>query len=71
MSEKNDFSSVFEGITKTRQDIEDELKLLKSINDEQKIELRKAKHFNLLMLVIGLVSLAASIASLVFTIVRG
>ena len=69
MSEKSDFSNVFEGITKTRQDIENELTLLKRINAEQKIELRKAKRFNLIMLIIALVSLAASVASLVLSCV--
>ena len=41
MSEKNDFSNIFEGIAKTRQDIEDELSFLKTINAEQKEELKK------------------------------
>lgn len=66
---KNDFGSVFEGIEKTREDIDKEVELLKNINAEQKEELRKAKRFNIVMAVIGVISMFVSIASLVLTIV--
>ena len=69
MSEKYDFSSVFEGIVKTRQDIKDELNLLKKINAEQKEELEKAKRFNTKMAVVAWISMIVSIISLVLTIV--
>ena len=58
-----DFSNVFEGIQKTMNAIDGELDLLKHINAEQKEELRKAKRFNLFMLIIALISLAATIIS--------
>lgn len=45
--------------------IDDELDLLKRINAEQKEELKKAKRFNIFMLVIALVSLAATVISLI------
>ena len=61
-----DFSSAFEGIKKTMNAIDNELDLLKQINAEQKEELRKAKRFNIFMLVIALVSLGATIISLIF-----
>ncbi len=60
-----DFSSVFDGIKKTMNAIDDELDLLKQINTEQKEELKKAKRFNIFMLVIALVSLAATVISLI------
>ena len=60
-----DFSNVFEGIQKTMNAIDGELDLLKHINAEQKEELRKAKRFNLFMLIIALISLAATIISLI------
>lgn len=66
---KSDFGSVFEGIKKTREDIDKEVELLKNINAEQKEELRKAKRFNIVMAVIGVISMFVSIASLVLTIV--
>ena len=56
-----DFSNVFEGIQKTMNAIDGELDLLKQINAEQKEELRKAKRFNIIMLIIALLSLAATI----------
>lgn len=64
------FSSIFEGIHKTMDAIDRELDLLKHINEEQKVELKKAKHFNVFMLVIALVSLAVSVISVIvgFTI---
>lgn len=60
-----DFSSIFEGIEKTMNAIDNELDLLKRINAEQKEELKKAKRFNIFMLVIALVSLAATVISLI------
>ena len=59
------FSSVFEGIHKTMNAIDNELDLLKSINEEQKAELKKAKKFNIFMLVIALVSLALTVISVI------
>ena len=59
------FSTVFEGIEKTMKAIDGELDLLKQINAEQKEELRKAKRFNVIMLVIALISLIATIVSLI------
>ena len=56
-----DFSSIAEGIEKTMNAIDGELDLLKHINAEQKEELRKAKRFNIIMLIIALLSLAATI----------
>ena len=60
-----DFSSVFEGIKKTMNAIDNELDLLKRINAEQKEELRKARRFNIFMLVIALVSLATTVIGLI------
>ena len=60
-----DFSNVFEGIEKTMNAIDVELDLLKQINAEQKEELRKAKRFNVIMLVIAIISLIATIVSLI------
>ncbi len=60
-----DFSNVFDGIKKTMNAIDSELDLLKRINAEQKEELRKAKRFNIFMLIIALISLAATIISLI------
>ena len=60
-----DFSNVFEGIKKTMNAIDGELDLLKQINAEQKEELRKAKRFNVIMLVIALISLIATFVSLI------
>ena len=56
-----DFSNVFEGIHNTMDAIDSELDLLKQINSEQKEELQKAKRFNIFMLVIAIISLAATI----------
>ncbi len=56
-----DFSNIVEGIEKTMNAIDGELDLLKQINAEQKEELRKAKRFNIIMLIIALLSLAATI----------
>ena len=53
-----DFNSVFEGIKQTQNAINEELNLLKQINEEQKKELKKAKRFNIVMLIISLVSFA-------------
>ena len=60
-----DFSNVFDGIKKTMNAIDSELDLLKRINAEQKEELRKAKRFNIFMPIIALISLAATIISLI------
>lgn len=60
-----EFSNVFDGIKKTMNAIDSELDLLKRINAEQKEELRKAKRFNIFMLIIALISLAATIISLI------
>ena len=60
-----DFSNVFEGIEKTMNAIDSELDLLKQINAEQKEELRKAKRFNVFMLIIAIISLIATIVSLI------
>lgn len=60
-----DFSSVFEGIHRTMDAIDSELDLLKQINAEQKIELRKAKRFNLMMLAIGLISLVFTVITFI------
>ena len=57
------FSTVFDGIRNTMDAIDSELDLLKRINEEQKIELKKAKRFNIFMLVIALISLAFTILS--------
>ncbi len=56
-----EFSNVFEGIHCTMDAIDSELDLLKKINAEQKIELKKAKRFNIIMLIIALLSLAFTI----------
>ena len=56
-----DFSNVFEGIHNTMDAIDNELDLLKRINEEQKEELKKAKRFNLFMLVVALLSLTFTI----------
>ncbi len=60
-----DFSNIVEGIEKTMNAIDGELDLLKQINAEQKEELRKAKRFNVIMLIIALISLIATIVSLI------
>ena len=60
-----DFSNIFEGIEKTMNAIDNELDLLKQINTEQKEELRKAKRFNVFMLIIALISLTATIIGLI------
>ena len=60
-----DFSNVFDGIKKTMNAIDGELDLLKQINAEQKEELRKAKRFNIFMLIIAIISLAVTIVGLI------
>ena len=62
-----DFSNIFEGIEKTMNAIDGELDLLKQINAEQKEELRKAKRFNVFMLIIAIISLIIAIVSLIVT----
>ena len=57
------FSTVFDGIRITMDAIDSELDLLKRINEEQKIELKKAKRFNIFMLAIALISLALTLLS--------
>ena len=64
------FNNVFEGISKTMNAIDNELDLLKTINEEQKIELKKAKRFNIFMLVVALVSLAITVASAAITFAK-
>ena len=64
------FNNVFEGISKTMNAIDNELDLLKTINEEQKKELTKAKRFNVFMLVIALVSLAITVASAAITFAK-
>lgn len=64
------FNTVFEGISKTMNAIDNELDLLKRINEEQKIELKKAKRFNIFMLVVALVSLAITVASAAITFAK-
>lgn len=63
-----DFQSVFEGIRNVLDSVDDELSLLKQINDEQKIELKKAKRFNIFMAVIAIVSLVVSFAGFVIAL---
>ena len=64
------FNTVFEGISKTMNAIDNELDLLKRINEELKIELKKAKRFNIFMLVVALVSLAITVASAAITFAK-
>ncbi len=59
------FNTVFDGISKTMNAIDKELDLLKTINDAQKIELKKAKRFNIFMLVIALASFVGTIIGVV------
>ena len=58
------FNSVFEGLSKTLDAVDSELKLLKKINAEQKEELKKSKRFNIIMFVIAIASLVVSLVSL-------
>ena len=60
-----DFKSVFEGINKTMNAIDGELDLLKRINKEQKIELKKAKIFNIFMATIAIASFILSLISII------
>lgn len=59
-----EFSSVFEGLSKTLDAVDLELELLKKINAEQKIELNKSKRFNIIMFVVAIASLVVSLVSL-------
>ena len=62
------FNNIFEGIHKTMDAIDRQLDVLKTINAEQKIELRKAKLFNVAMAIIAIASFAISVASLIITL---
>ena len=58
------FSSIAGGIVKVREDIENELKQLNSIYEEQKKELHKSKVFNIIMFVIAIASFVSSMIAL-------
>lgn len=62
------FTSVFEGLSKTLDTVGSELELLQKINAEQNEELRKTKRFNIVMFVIAILSFAATLISIVITI---
>ncbi len=63
------FSSIADGIFKVREDIENELKQLNVIYEEQKKELQKSKRFNILMFVIAIISLVVALAGFVISLV--
>lgn len=62
------FDNVFEGIRKTMDAIDHELDVLQTINKEQKIELRKAKHFNIFMAALSIVSIVLAVVSVIIAI---
>ena len=64
-----DYNSVFEGIDKTRIEIENELHYFEQINKENRAELEKAKRTNRRMEIVGIISLALSLISLLATII--
>ena len=64
-----DYSSVFEGIDKTRNEIKNELRYLEQINKENRDELEKSKRTNRRMEIVGIVSLLLSVFSLIATII--
>ena len=68
--EKRDigFTNVFEGIQQTKDAIDAELSLLKEINVEQKKELKKAKRFNIIMLIIAVASFVLTVVGVVIGI---
>ena len=68
MENNRKFNSVFEGLEQTQAAFEKQIFELQRINSELKEEWKKAKRFNIIMLIIALVSLAFAVASLAITL---